>query len=73
VKIGIVSASGGTPRWVSLPGDPRNTYVPRMEWVDATGELMLQQLNRLQNTNDVWLADAKTGQARRMLHDEDEA
>lgn len=73
VKIGIVSAAGGTPRWVSLPGDPRNTYVPRMEWVDATGELMLQQLNRLQNTNDVWLADAKTGQARRLLHDEDEA
>lgn len=76
VKIGIVSAAGGTPRtlrWVSLPGDPRNTYVPRMEWVEATGELMLQQLNRLQNTNDVWLADAKTGQARRLLHDEDEA
>jgi dipeptidyl-peptidase 4 len=72
VTIGIVSASGGTPRWVSLPGDPRNTYIPRMEWAGA-GELMLQQLNRLQNTDDVWLADAKTGQARRMLHDEDAA
>ena len=72
VTIGIVSASGGTPRWVSLPGDPRNTYIPRMEWAGA-GEIMLQQLNRLQNTDDVWLADAKTGQARRMLHDEDAA
>lgn len=72
VTIGIVSASGGTPRWVSLPGDPRNTYIPRMEWAGA-GELMLQQLNRLQNTNDVWLADARTGQARRLLHDEDAA
>lgn len=73
VKIGIVSAAGGAPRWVALPGDPRNTYLPRMEWVAGTGELMLQQLNRLQNTNDVWLADAKTGQARRLLHDEDAA
>lgn len=72
VTIGIVSASGGTARWVSLPGDPRNTYIPRMEWA-GTGEVMLQQLNRLQNTNDVWLADAKTGQARRLLHDEDAA
>ncbi len=72
VKIGIVGASGGPPRWVELPGDPRNTYVPRMEWVDA-GEIVLQQLNRLQNTNDVWLADARTGKARRMLHDEDQA
>ena len=73
VKIGIVSASGGTPVWVPLPGDARNTYVPRMEWVAGTGELMLQQLNRRQNANDVWLADAKTGQARRLLHDEDAA
>ncbi len=72
VKIGIVGASGGPPRWVDLPGDPRNTYVPRMEWVDA-GEIVLQQLNRLQNAVDVWLADAKTGKARRMLHDEDQA
>lgn len=72
VTIGIVSASGGTPRWVSLPGDPRNTYIPRMEWTGA-GELMLQQLNRLQNTNDVWLADAKTGRARRLLRDQDAA
>jgi len=73
VKIGIVSLSGGTPRWVSLPGDPRNTYIPRMEWVAGTDELMLQQLNRRQNTNDVWLAGAKTEQARRMLRDEDAA
>ena len=72
VKIGIVSASGGAARWVELPGEPRSTYVPRMEWVDP-GEIVLQQLNRLQNSNDVWLADAKTGKARRMLHDEDEA
>ena len=74
VRIGIVPSSGDAPpRWISLPGDPRNTYVPRMEWVDRTGELVLQQINRLQNANDVWLADPKTGQARRMLHDEDNA
>ena len=34
VKIGIVSASGGAPRWAALPGDPRNTYAAAMEWVD---------------------------------------
>jgi dipeptidyl-peptidase 4 len=85
VKIGIVDATGSTPapvtRFVALPGDPRDNYVPRMEWVDGTsagvgagtGELVLQQLNRLQNTADVWLADAKTGAVKRMFHDEDEA
>ena len=87
VKIGIVDATGATPapatRFVALPGDPRDNYVPRMEWVDSgsagvgagakNGELVLQQLNRLQNTDDVWLADAKTGAARRMFRDQDEA
>ena len=33
VKIGVVSAQGGATKWMQLPGDPRNHYVPRMEWV----------------------------------------
>ena len=73
VTLGIVSAAGGEPRWVELPGDPRETYVARMEWVAETGELIVQQLNRLQNRNDVWLVDAATGTARAFFHDEDEA
>jgi len=73
VRIGIVSSAGGTPRWVALPGDPRQTYVPRMEYVDFTGEVVLQQMNRLQNTNTVWLVNPATGQPRRMLQDEDQA
>jgi dipeptidyl-peptidase-4 len=73
VRIEVVSAAGGTPRGIALPGHPRDHYVPRMEWVEGTGELVLQHMNRLQNANDVYLADPKTGQARRMLHDEDKA
>ncbi|HEY4228953.1 MAG TPA: S9 family peptidase [Thermoanaerobaculia bacterium] len=81
VKIGIVDATGSTPapvaRFVALPGDPREGYVPRMEWVDSAaskgGELVLQQLDRLQNTDDVWLADAKTGASKKLFRDQDEA
>ncbi|MET0619013.1 MAG: S9 family peptidase [Thermoanaerobaculia bacterium] len=85
VKIGVVSAGGGatpgqgaTPpvppiRWIALPGDPRQMYVPRMEYVDFSGEIVLQQMNRLQNTIDVWLVDPATAKARKMLHDEDRA
>jgi dipeptidyl-peptidase-4 len=73
VKIGIVPAAGGAPVWVDLPGDPRNNYVPRMEWAEGPTELLLQQMNRLQNRNDVWLADPATGKARLLLHDEDRA
>jgi dipeptidyl-peptidase 4 len=73
VRIEVVPAGGGPVRGLALPGHPRDHYIPRMEWVEATGEIVLQHMDRLQNTNDVYLADAKTGQVRRMLHDEDKA
>lgn len=73
VRIEVVPATGGAPRGIALPGHPRDHYVPAMEWVDSTGELVIQHMNRLQNSNDVYLADPKTGQVRRMLHDEDKA
>jgi dipeptidyl-peptidase-4 len=72
-RIDVVPAAGGPIRSIGLPGHPREHYVPRMEWVEDTGEIVVQHMNRLQNTNDVYLADPKTGQARRMLHDEDKA
>jgi dipeptidyl-peptidase-4 len=73
VRIGIVDATGGAPRWVQVPGEPRDTYLPRMEWDPGSGQLMLQQMNRLQNTNDVWLADPSTGRTTRLLTDRDDA
>ncbi len=73
VKIGVVSAAGGAARFLELPGDPRNTYVPRMDWAGNSEELVLQQLNRLQNTNDVWIADARTGTVRKLLREQDAA
>jgi dipeptidyl-peptidase-4 len=73
VKIGVVSASGGEPRWVKVPGeDPRAYYLPRMEWV-AAGTLLVQQMDRRQQTTDLWLADARTGETERLLRDQDEA
>ena len=73
VKIGVAAAAGGAVRWIELPGDPRNTYVPRMDWAESSEEIVLEQMNRLQNTNDVWLADARTGALRKMLHEQDAA
>lgn len=57
VKIGYVAASGGTTTWVDIPGDPRNNYLPRMEFIPESNELFIQQLNRQQNTNKVWIVE----------------
>jgi dipeptidyl-peptidase 4 len=68
VRIGVVPTKGGTTTWIKTPGDPRNHYIAEMDWVDER-TLMLQHLNRLQNTNDLLLADAATGDTRRAHRD----
>src|SRR5258708_30468001 len=57
---------------MKAPGDPRNIYIPRMEWAGSS-ELIFEQLNRLQNTLDVQLADAATGEVHRMFREQDAA
>ncbi len=72
VRVGIVPAAGGPATWVKTPGAPRDFYIPRMDWVDDR-TLVLQHMNRLQNTNDVLLADPATGSVRRVLRDQSNA
>jgi dipeptidyl-peptidase-4 len=69
VRIGAVSAEGGETRWMKTPGDPRDTYLARLEWLDPA-TVTIQQLNRLQNRNDFLLADVRTGDVRRVFRDE---
>lgn len=62
VKVGYVAATGGPTTWIEIPGDPRNHYLPRMEFIPESDELFIQQLNRPQNTNKVWTV--KIGETR---------
>jgi dipeptidyl-peptidase-4 len=73
VTVGVVAATGGPTTWVDLPGDPRQHYIARMDWAANASELAIQRLNRLQNRNDLLLADASTGHARPILQEQDEA
>lgn len=73
VKIGVVSAEGGQTRWFDFPGDPRNNYLARMDFIPNSQEVMVQQLNRAQNQNSVWIADIQTMEMSKILVDQDEA
>jgi dipeptidyl-peptidase-4 len=57
VRIGVVDVSSAETKWLPLPGDPRQHYIPRFDWVGthAPNELALEYMNRLQNRNDVYL------------------
>ena len=68
-RIGVVSADGGPTTWIKTEGDPRNTYLARIGWIDAN-TVAIQQLNRLQNRNDFLSADVKSGAVKRIFRDE---
>jgi len=72
-RIGVVAATGGPTRWLDIPGDPRNQYPARMDWAASPREVVIQRLNRLQNTNTVMLGDAETGSVRTILTEGDSA
>jgi dipeptidyl-peptidase-4 len=72
-RVGVVSSSGGEVRWLKVPGDSRNNYIPWMDWANDSKEIVLQHLNRLQNTNEVMLGNISTGEVRTIFTDHDEA
>jgi dipeptidyl-peptidase-4 len=72
-RVGIVPAAGGPTRWLGIEGDPRNHYIARMDWAAGSDEVILQRLNRLQNTNEVMLGDARSGAVRTVLTEHDTA
>jgi dipeptidyl-peptidase 4 len=72
VRAGVMSAEGGATTWLQLPDDPRENYLPYMEWAGPR-ELVLQRINRRQDTDRIMLADAATGAVRTVFTEQDSA
>lgn len=72
-RVGVVSADGGGPVWLDVPGDPRNNYIARLEWAASPNEVVLEHMNRAQNTIEVMLGDASTGKTRTVHTERDSA
>ena len=70
-KIGVVNVSNGKTKWMQVPGDPRQTYVPRMEWTPDGNHMMIHQLNRKQNETNLMLCDPKTGATHTIYSEKD--
>jgi dipeptidyl-peptidase-4 len=54
-SVGVVSIEGGGTRW--LIEHDRDTYVPYMEWAGNSRQIILQRMNRLQNSAKVFLVN----------------
>src|SRR3989449_1843952 len=63
VTVGVVSADGGATTWLQVPDDPRENYLPRMEWAGPR-EIALQRMNRRQNLR----SEEHTSELQSRLH-----
>ncbi len=72
-RIVVANLKANTMRTMEIPGDPRHHYLARMDWADNSRELIVQQLNRLQNTNRVIKVNADSGRAKTILTEHDKA
>ncbi|MGA2496693.1 MAG: S9 family peptidase [Tepidisphaeraceae bacterium] len=72
-RVGVVESTGGTTRWFKPGDDPRNHYIPQMEWSPDSTFVVFQQLNRLQNTNELVRGSISTGATSVIFTDKDDA
>ncbi|MEO6820511.1 MAG: S9 family peptidase, partial [Ginsengibacter sp.] len=73
VKIGIITLNSKGIKWMNVPGDPQQHYIPRMEWADNSSEVVLQQLNRKQNESKLFYCNVNTGAANNFYTESDKA
>src|SRR5690606_32856744 len=40
-KFGVVSVKNGITKWINIPGDPIQHYIPRMEWLKNQNQIII--------------------------------
>lgn len=66
VKIGVVDLSTLQTTWIDT-GTDDNIYLPRMQWAPEKNTLVVERMNREQNTLEVMYADVSTGKTKTFL------
>lgn len=72
-KILVANVVTGKTLQMNIEGDPQQTYVPRLEWVPNTNDIIIQQLNRKQNQSKIIICKAITGKTKTIYKESDEA
>ena len=70
-KIGVVNIYDKKTVWLKIPGDQKQNYIPRMQWIGS--EILVQQLNRKQNNLKYYLCNKSTGEARLIFEEKENA
>ena len=70
--INVVNLTGGQIRRMNIEGDPRQHYIPRMEW-SGTNELVIQQLDRKQQESKLIYCKVSEGTSATFWAENDDA
>ncbi|HEX3472967.1 MAG TPA: DPP IV N-terminal domain-containing protein, partial [Silvibacterium sp.] len=66
VRVGVVNASGGATRWLKVPLDAGNDYIPRFGWVNPH-TVWVETLTRDHKHMNLYFADVRSGEVRLVL------
>ncbi len=72
-KVGILDIDSRKTRWADIPHNSREMYIPRMNWAGEQQQLLVQHVNRRQNTNKLYLVDSQSGKSTLILTETDKA
>jgi len=72
-RIGVVNIDSQKTNWITLPVDPTNSFLPRMEWMPNSASLILQHVNRKQNNTVIYRYDTQKNEAVVVYREQDSA
>lgn len=61
VKIGVYNLNTGKTTWMDV-GSENDQYIPRINWTKDSNTLAIRRMDRLQNKQDLMLANTDTGE-----------
>ncbi len=70
-KIGVIEIDSKNISWMNIPGDSKQHYLPRMQWLPHQGKLLIQQLNRKQNHLKIFNCNTSSGTSDLVYEEKD--
>ncbi|MVM35553.1 prolyl oligopeptidase family serine peptidase [Spirosoma sp. HMF4905] len=67
VRIGVIEIANKSKQWMKV--DLGDGYIPRIYWTSQEGKIALMHLNRKQNHLRLFMANARTGDARQIMEE----
>jgi dipeptidyl-peptidase-4 len=72
-RVGVVNIEDARTTWMNIPGDPVQHYLVRVEFIPSTDKLLIQQLNRKQDSSRLFVTETATGNSKVIEQESDEA